>query len=78
MNKVVVMYALFDCELLLDTLIKSLSLRCLDVRVLMADDAAFQDGILDALQEYNTKQYITVKLPGQENQVTSINLHKIH
>ena len=44
----------------------------------MADDAAFQDGILDALQEYNTKQYITVKLPGQENQVTSINLHKIH
>jgi len=40
-----------------------------DVRVLMADDAAFQDGILNALQEYNTKQYITVTLPGQENQV---------
>ena len=43
----------------------------------MADDDAFQDGILDGLQEYNTKQYVTVTLPGQENQVISINLHKI-
>ncbi|CAB4476398.1 F-actin capping protein, alpha subunit [Rhizophagus irregularis] len=40
-----------------------------DVRVLMADDPALQTGILDALREYNTEQYITVKLPGQENQV---------
>ncbi|RIA99253.1 F-actin capping protein alpha subunit [Glomus cerebriforme] len=40
-----------------------------DVRVLMANDPAFQTGILDALREYNTEQYITVKLPGQENEV---------
>jgi capping protein alpha len=43
----------------------------LDVRVLMADDPALQTGILDALREYNTEQYITGKLPGQENQVKS-------
>ena len=36
----------------------------------MANDPAFQAGILDAFREYNTEQYITVKLPDQENQVT--------
>jgi hypothetical protein len=38
----------------------------------MADDPALQTGILDALREYNTEQYITVKLPDQENEVTTL------
>ncbi|CAG8585565.1 4157_t:CDS:2 [Ambispora leptoticha] len=40
-----------------------------DLQTLMNDDAAFKEGILSALEEYNTKQYITVKLPGQEHEV---------
>ncbi|CAI2173101.1 1580_t:CDS:2 [Funneliformis geosporum] len=40
-----------------------------DVQVLMADDAAFQDGILGALREYNTEQFTIAKLPLSESEV---------
>ncbi|CAH1757704.1 13058_t:CDS:2 [Entrophospora sp. SA101] len=37
-----------------------------DIRVLMADDENFTKGIMNALEQYNTEQYITVTLPDQE------------
>ncbi|KAG9290306.1 hypothetical protein G9A89_007037 [Geosiphon pyriformis] len=40
-----------------------------DLRILMNDDAAFQAGILSALEEYNTEQFITAALPGHDHQV---------
>ncbi|CAG8646400.1 13637_t:CDS:2 [Cetraspora pellucida] len=39
------------------------------VKVLMNNSGTFQEGLLDALQQYNTEQYTTVTLPGQEAQV---------
>ncbi|CAG8490794.1 11508_t:CDS:2 [Ambispora gerdemannii] len=40
-----------------------------DLQTLMSDDAAFEEGILSTLEEYNTEQYITVKLPEQKHEV---------
>ncbi|GBC09088.1 hypothetical protein RclHR1_00860026 [Rhizophagus clarus] len=47
-----------------------------DIRVLTADDPALQTGILNALREYNTEQYITVNLPLQENQENQVLVSK--
>jgi hypothetical protein len=44
-------------------------IRSTDVRCLMDDDKAFQEGIRGALEQYNTEQFITVKLPEQEHEV---------
>jgi hypothetical protein len=41
----------------------------LDVRTLVDNDDALHDGILEALEEYNTEQHITVKPPGFDYEV---------
>ncbi|RUS22607.1 hypothetical protein BC937DRAFT_88244 [Endogone sp. FLAS-F59071] len=40
-----------------------------DVRTLIDNDEELQIGIIGALEEYNTEQLITVKLPGDEREV---------
>ncbi|KAI9471999.1 MAG: hypothetical protein EXX96DRAFT_488962 [Benjaminiella poitrasii] len=40
-----------------------------DVRTLVNNDEALQDGILEAIEQYNVEQYITVTLPGSEHEV---------
>ncbi|KAI9313090.1 F-actin-capping protein subunit alpha [Dichotomocladium elegans] len=40
-----------------------------DVRTLVANDEALQDGILQTLEEYNTEQHVTVTLPGLDYEV---------
>ncbi|KAI8150306.1 capping protein muscle Z-line, alpha 2 [Fennellomyces sp. T-0311] len=40
-----------------------------DVRTLVDNDEALQDGILQALEQYNTEQLITVTLPGSDYEV---------
>ena len=40
-----------------------------DVRTLVNNDEALQDGILQALEQYNTEQLITVTLPGSDHEV---------
>ncbi|KAJ8660416.1 hypothetical protein O0I10_003874 [Lichtheimia ornata] len=40
-----------------------------DVRTLVANDDALQDGILEALEQYNTEQLITVIPPGLDYEV---------
>ncbi|ORY96121.1 F-actin capping protein alpha-1 subunit [Syncephalastrum racemosum] len=40
-----------------------------DVRTLIDNDEALQEGILTALEQYNTEQLITVKLPGSDQEV---------
>lgn len=39
------------------------------MRTLIDNDEALQEGILTALEQYNTEQLITVKLPGSELEV---------
>ena len=41
----------------------------LDVRVLINDDMLLQEGAASAFREYNTEQFITVQVPGQEYEV---------
>lgn len=41
----------------------------LDVRTLVNNDEGLQDGILQALEQYNTEQHITATLPGSEHEV---------
>jgi succinyl-CoA synthetase beta subunit len=41
----------------------------IDVRTLVNNDEGLQDGILQALEQYNTEQHITVTLPGSEQEV---------
>jgi capping protein alpha len=40
-----------------------------DVRIIIADDEALQEGVLPALREYNLAQFMTVEVPGTEHQV---------
>ena len=40
-----------------------------DVRMMIEDDDALQQGILPALKEYNMAQLITVEVPGLNHQV---------
>ncbi|CAG8537285.1 15931_t:CDS:2 [Gigaspora margarita] len=40
-----------------------------DINVLLNNNAVFQEGLLDALRQYNTEQYVTVTLPEQESMV---------
>ncbi|CEG72731.1 hypothetical protein RMATCC62417_08234 [Rhizopus microsporus] len=40
-----------------------------DVRILVNDDEALQDGILQTLEQYNTEQHITVRLPDTDYDV---------
>jgi hypothetical protein len=46
-------------------------LYLLDVRTLVNNDEGLQDGILQALEQYNTEQHITVTLPGSEHEVNN-------
>ena len=47
-----------------------LAITLIDVRTLVANDDALQDGILEALEQYNTEQHITVVPPGVEHEVS--------
>lgn len=40
-----------------------------DVRAIVSDDEALQDGLIPALEQYNMEQFITVPVPGQSHQV---------
>lgn len=40
-----------------------------DLRTIVGDDEALQDGIQPALEEYNKEQFVCVTVPGQEHQV---------
>ncbi|CAG8464672.1 21831_t:CDS:2 [Dentiscutata erythropus] len=40
-----------------------------DVSVLLNNNSVFQEGLLDALRQYNIEQYVTVILPEQESKV---------
>jgi capping protein alpha len=40
-----------------------------DVRAIVSDDEALQDGLIPALEQYNMEQFITVPVPGQPHQV---------
>lgn len=40
-----------------------------DVRAIVSDDEALQEGLIPALEEYNVSQFITVQVPGQSHQV---------
>lgn len=40
-----------------------------DVRTLVNNDEGLQDGILQALEQYNTEQHITVTLPATDYEV---------
>lgn len=46
----------------------------IDVRTLVDNDEGLQDGILQALEQYNTEQHITVTPPGLDYDVKSISL----
>lgn len=46
----------------------------IDVRTLVDNDEGLQDGILQALEQYNTEQHITVTPPGLDYDVKSIPL----
>ncbi|CAG8724599.1 4352_t:CDS:2, partial [Scutellospora calospora] len=46
------------------------------VKVLI-NNSAFQEGLLDALRQYNTEQYVTVTLPEQETQIILSNYGKL-
>lgn len=43
--------------------------RYIDIRTLVNDDEALQDGILQTLEQYNTEQHITVRLPDTDYDV---------
>lgn len=45
-----------------------------DVRVIVDDDAGLEEGILPALREYNIAQFTTVEVPGEQHQVSIIQL----
>lgn len=45
----------------------------LDVRMLVNNDEGLQDGILQALEQYNTEQHISVTPPGLDYEVKEIN-----
>ena len=40
-----------------------------DVRNIISDDDALQEGILPSLRQYNIEQFTTVGVPGTEHQV---------
>lgn len=44
----------------------------IDVRTLVDNDEGLQDGILQALEQYNTEQHITVTPPGLDYDVNSM------
>ncbi|KAI8086401.1 F-actin-capping protein subunit alpha [Halteromyces radiatus] len=48
-----------------------------DVRTLVNDDEALQDGILNALEQYNTEQHITVTPPGLDYPVIISKYNKV-
>ncbi|KAI8341143.1 F-actin-capping protein subunit alpha [Chlamydoabsidia padenii] len=48
-----------------------------DVRTLVNDDEALQDGILSALEQYNTEQHITVTPPGLDYPVIISKYNKV-
>jgi capping protein alpha len=41
----------------------------LDIRVLVEDDELLEKGIAEPFEEYNTSNFVTVSLPGQQHQV---------
>ena len=43
-----------------------------DVRAIVSDDSAFEAGILPALQQYNTEQFITADLEGSKVLITEV------
>ena len=42
---------------------------CTDVREIVADDGALQEGIQPVLQQYNMEQFVTATVPEHEHQV---------
>lgn len=44
-------------------------IQSIDVRTLVDNDEALQEGILQALEQYNTEQLITVTPPGLDYEV---------
>lgn len=48
----------------------------LDVRTLVDNDEGLQDGILQALEQYNTEQHITVTPPGLDYDVNKMHFHR--
>lgn len=48
----------------------------LDVRMLVNNDEGLQDGILQALEQYNTEQHISVTPPGLDYEVKEINCER--
>jgi hypothetical protein len=43
-----------------------------DIRTLIEDDDALQDGIIASLEDHNTEQLITVTLPESDQEVSDI------
>ena len=52
-------------------------LLSVDVREIVSDDQALQDGLIPALEQYNMEQFITVPVPGQSHQVYWFCLHNL-
>jgi hypothetical protein len=49
--------------------ILTLDIAHTDVRAMVSDDAALEEGISPALEQYNVEQFITADLEGNERQV---------
>lgn len=43
-----------------------------DLRTIVDDDEALQDGIQSSLEEYNKEQFVCVTVPGQDHQVRDL------
>lgn len=41
-----------------------------DIRTIIEDDDALQEGIMESLEDHNTEQLITVKLPESDQEVS--------
>lgn len=64
MFSMVIYLAGFICEQVFNAYI--------DVRALVNNDEGLQDGILQALEQYNTEQHITVRLPETDHDVNKL------